>query len=112
MKVLTTDSTVGCGHPDGKAKTDGAQILTVKGKGVLTASGVSGKTVEGCPLVESANVVRCKTVVTVSGGGASKLTIEGEPVLLDGLAGTTDGTTGGVAGSLTATANQDRLTAG
>ena len=114
MKVLTSDSTVGCGHPEGKVKTEGSTVLTVKGKGVLIENSVRGKDVETCPIVDNTNTgtLQCRRVATVTGGHAGRLTVEGEPVLLDGIAGTTVGTGEVLSGSLTATANQDRLTAG
>jgi hypothetical protein len=105
--VLTTGSTVVCGHAGVVTLTSAAK-LTVQGRNVLTAAslgpvGAGGAT---CQTV-GPGTVKC-TNVTISGGQSSKLQAGGASVLLDTLAGTTNGNPPGMP---TAVAGQTRLTA-
>ena len=106
-----------CGHSPGKVTTTGSPKMQVSGQPVLLKLGIMGKTVGGCSTPPAADVSGptakpCLTVTTVSAGEATKLTIGGQPVMLDTLAGQTDGMVGKVTPQqlLSATAIQTKLT--
>jgi hypothetical protein len=124
-KVLTTASTVLCdvalpapAHGGTVAKTSTAK-LTVNGSAVLAnrvqpPRGLGA--VAGC--TNPANpptTIPCSKVSTITAGAATRLTVDGVAVLLETLKGTTLGTPPAPAavppGTLSATANQNRLTA-
>jgi hypothetical protein len=112
MRVLTTASAIGCGHPPGAVGTQSTAKLTVASHGVLTVEGVLGHGVSDCPIADSSSTVKCRTVSTVSGGKARALTVQGQAVVVEEtLAGTTSGTGGAVSGQLTADAQQATLAA-
>lgn len=111
MNVLTTASTIGCGHPRGAVDTEGTAVLRVAGQGVLTKSGVLGRAVEGCPIEDTSTTKKCREAATVTAGEARRLTVEARPALLEALAGTTSDGGEIPTGALTATANQTTLTA-
>ena len=107
-KVLTEASVIGCGHGPGKVGVSGTGKLVVSQKPVLLKSGVDGKSVGAGATQQSNSTTPCKHA-SVTAGEASKLTIGGKPVLLDTLLkGATDGNP---VGSLSAAANQNKLTA-
>lgn len=89
--VLTTKSTVACGHT-GKVKADSSTRLTVDGAPVLLAS-TAGKTISGCIVPDNANppTKHCTSVTSVTAGEASKLSVGGTSVVLDLLTGFSDG---------------------
>jgi hypothetical protein len=106
--VLTEASVIGCGHGPGKVSVSGNGKLVVSQRPALLKSGVNGKSVGACATQQSNSTTPCKTA-SVSAGEARKLTINGQPVLLDStLAGTTNGNP---VGALTASANQSKLAA-
>jgi hypothetical protein len=112
-KVVTKASTVRCGEltggkHGGTVSTSSSNKLTVNGSAVLTADGVSGKSVVGCQTPTSNSTQPCKNVGSVMSGLASKLTTGGKPVVLEGVAGATDGVP---PGGLAADASQNKLTA-
>ncbi|WP_248962843.1 hypothetical protein [Sphaerisporangium perillae] len=109
-RVLTTESTVTCGHvPPGTVVPQSAAKLAVGGKPVLVESGI--KTIgTGCT-VRAQGDVPCATVTAITGGRSAKLFAGGFPVMLDSLAGTTSGQISGVTGTLTVRAVQGRLAA-
>jgi hypothetical protein len=112
--VLTTASTVDCGH-GGKVETSGSAKLTVGGKGVLLEAGVTGMRVSAACSTQDkpdAGMKKCTVVQAVSAGAARKLTVDGKPVLLEGLQGATDGLVAGAPQTLvSATAGQTKLAA-
>lgn len=102
-KVLTTASTVTCGHTPppppagqppppptvpGLVRPSSSQKLKVKGKPVLVRSSLQGATVQNCPLKPPVGPP-CQTVVTVVTGESLKLRARGQPVLLDRITLTT-----------------------
>jgi hypothetical protein len=96
--VLTTQSTVSCGH-GGTVAAQGTAKLAVNGAPVLQKSGVEEQRVDNCitkPTQPDPTATACKKVSKVDGGLAAKLAIDGQPVLLDTLAGATDGKVAGV----------------
>ena len=116
--VLTTGSNVTCGHSPGKVTTTGAPKLHVSGQPVLQKTGIMGKPVSGCSTPPAADpsgptAKPCTSVTAVTVGEATKLTVGGQPVMLDTLAGQTDGMVGKVTPQLllSATAVQTKLTA-
>jgi hypothetical protein len=117
--VLTESSKVVCAH-GGAVSTSGSARILIDGGKVLKKGGVVGKSVSAaCSTVPASDssgptAVKCTTVASLSAGDATKLFIDGEPVLLDSpLVGTTDGmvakTTPQALG--TAAAQQPKLTA-
>lgn len=92
--VLTTASSAGCMH-EGAVVTTGSAKLTVAGDGVLLDPGGLGA-IGGCttPPDASTGNIPCTAVASVTAGRSSKLTVSGRPVLLDTLAGTTNGSVG------------------
>jgi hypothetical protein len=110
--VLTESSDVECGH-QGTVGVTGAPKLTVGGNKALLQTGVAGQSVTACttPNAPAATppTKPCQTVVSVLPVSlARKLTIGGQPVVLDTLKGLTDGLP---PGTLTAAARQTKLTA-
>jgi|ERR1043165_6829455 hypothetical protein len=115
--VLTTGSNVTCGHSPGKVTTTGSPKLTVSGQPALLKTGIMGKPVGGCSTPPASDAsgptaIPCTSVIAVTAGDATKLTIGGMPVMLDTLAGQTNGMVGKVTPQqlLSATAVQTKLT--
>jgi hypothetical protein len=90
--VLTVSSTVKCAH-GGSVSLSSSAKLSVGGKKVVLMSGVQGAPISGCPTPDDTNTpsTKCRTVVTAN-GTSTKLKVGGQPVVLDSLSGTTDGT--------------------
>jgi hypothetical protein len=97
--VLTIASTVLCdraapGAHGGKVGVTprAPAKLTVDGNPVLVQTGIVGKPVTGCATQSTSSSKPCTSVVSLQATGfAQKLTLGGQPVALDSLAGTTDG---------------------
>ena len=94
--VLTMGSLVSCGHSPGKVDVSNDAKLKVNGNPVLLAGGISSKTVTGCSTLAASDNsgptdITCTHVLAVTAGQAIKLKVGGEPVMLETLAGTTDG---------------------
>lgn len=114
-KVLTTGSEVLCGiqaaasHGGNVSVTSSAK-LKVNGNSVLVRSSVEGKPVAGCqtPNDSTKSLKTCTSATSVTAGEASKLTVGGQPALLDTVTGITDGNP---PGTVPADAKQDKLTA-
>lgn len=97
-KVLTESSSVKCAHQGTITFTASQQKLTVDGQAVLVTSDAMTGTVSNCLTVpvsppQGPLQTPCLKVVSLSGGAAVKLTVDGTPVLLESAAGTTDGIT-------------------
>jgi hypothetical protein len=106
-KPLTESSDVKCAH-EGTVSITGTPKLTVSGHPVLLRRGVVEKSISDCTPPTN-NTPPCLTVTTILlESQAQKLTVNGQPVILDTLAGSTDGPP---PGTLTATANQSKLKA-
>ena len=118
--VLTTSSTVGCGHlppppGSGVVQVQSTAKLRVAGAPVLLVDSIANKpvTTGTCGIVVSQTNVKCTKVAAVTAGAATKLTVGKNPVVLDTtLKGSTDGTLAGVTPQLllAAVANQTKLT--
>jgi hypothetical protein len=106
--VLTTASTVGCGHDPGSVATSSSAKLTVAGAPALVAASIVGKTVSGCSTPQTGSNKLCTSVTGVTSGLAGKLTAGGAPVVLSTLVGATDGAP---PGTLNAKLVQSKLTA-
>lgn len=116
--VLTTASIITCGH-EGKVLTSSEAKLTLTIDGqtpetqrVLLKSSVLGQSISGppnnCKTQPSSTTSPCTSVAIITLGEATKLTVQGKPVLLDTLVGTTNGNP---VGTLSVEANQSKLTA-
>jgi len=104
--VLTTESTISCGH-GGTVSTTSTAKLKIGDKPVLIKGNI-GPTVSSCGTqTTSAGTYPCPAA-TITGGEASKLRVGGLSVMLDTLSGTT---TGNPVGTPTAVAKQSKLTA-
>lgn len=89
--VLTQASTLTC-QSKGVVTPTATHPLTVAGTSVLTAADVAGLTVAGCQKPEQAPSTKCKKVVPPVGGSATRLTVDGVPVLTTaGFTAATDG---------------------
>ncbi|WP_405542694.1 hypothetical protein OG590_03120 [Streptomyces goshikiensis] len=125
-KVLTTASTVTCGHvPEppagpppvpppppppgvpGLIETSSTQKLKVLGEPVLVKSSLMGATIANCPNTGSPPTP-CTTVLGVSSGESRKLRSGGFPVVLDRISLTTNGSVP-LPPVLTPAANQSKL---
>ena len=102
--VLTMSSNVTCGHGPGKVATSSSAKLKVSGSSVLLEAGIDGMSITGCnitPASDSTGITasKCSLVATVppspppaiTAGRATKLKVGGLPVMLDTLAGKTNG---------------------
>lgn len=106
--VLTTNSTISCPN-QGKAQLSSSAKLTVNGAPVLLSNQTSSWPISGCKQTDASSGQKpCLTIVSVSAGQASKLTVGDVAVLLDSFAGTSEGTP---LNTLSATAGQSKLTA-
>jgi hypothetical protein len=109
-KVLTTQSTVTCGHVAGSVQTASTAKLKIDGNPVLLQASVLGRTVASCGIPQVQGNKLCTTVLSVTNAPPPKLTVGGAPVLLDTITGTTDGAIGATPQTLlAATANQAKL---
>jgi hypothetical protein len=111
--VLTTTSTVSCGH-GGSVSTQGQRKLRAQGNPVLRQDGILSRSIPDCATVPDPNTttVKCLTVTSVTAGLATKLKVGGAPVALDTLAGGTSGTVSGTPQNLlSGIAGQTKLTA-
>src|SRR5256885_15996172 len=108
--VLTASSTVSCGHPPGTVPVQSTAKLRVGTAGGLVKTDIDGKSTDGkcaIPVPVQGNL-KC-TTATVTSGTATKLTVGGKAVMLEGLLGSTDGKLGGTPQApLTGTANQTK----
>ena len=110
--VLTTDSTVTCGHsPFGKVTLTGTAKLQIGGLPVLVAAGVGPGIGPGCLKVKQDDIP-CASVTKLTGGLSKKLCAGSGPVVLASLAGTTNGVISTVTGALTVTKAQSKLVVG
>jgi hypothetical protein len=129
--VLTTASTVTCGHGAGKVQTSSSAKLKVNGAPVLLKSSIDRRSVSGCvtPVADDPSPAgRPCTAVTsapavppappplppgVTAGEATKLKAGGQPVMLDTLKGSTNGMVAKTSPqpTLAGTAGQTKLTA-
>lgn len=91
--VLTTDSDIQCPHTPGQLQFGSVNNkLKVQGKTVLLKSDILNALVSNCPNVTSGtSSQQCLNVTNVTQGEASKLKVGGVAVMLDTLAGDTNG---------------------
>ena len=115
--VLTISSNVTCGH-SGKVQTSSSAKLTVNKKAVLLKSSIASKSISNCSTTPASDTsgptaIKCTTVSSVDSGEAKKLTAGGSAVMLDTLAGKTDGMVAKVTPQLLLSANagKSKLTA-
>lgn len=114
--VLTEKCTLKCAAMQGAPAQHGGTVaktaasrLRVEGAKVLTGPNVKGAQINLCGDTNTnQGQVPCKVVKSVT-GTATKLLVDGQPVVLDGVGGVTDGTppgtiaaTGGISSRLKA----------
>ena len=93
--VLTKDSSVSCLHA-GTVQIVSMSPLRVKGAAVLVEESIKGRNIDGCTTPPSSTNQKCLIVTRILGGSAQKLKVNGQPVMLQTLAGETNGIVGGV----------------
>lgn len=105
-KVLTKDAVIECPHSPGRVTIPPPppRKLTIKGAPVVVKPDLATATIAGCP--QPAQTIDTKVTV-VSNGEARKLTVGGQPVLLDE---TFSGTSDKAASLEVSDAGQDKLT--
>ena len=112
--VLTTASSVTCADSGTVAPTS-TRRLRVGGKPVLLAPGAGESiSISACPVTDDAShsILKCTSVSSLTAGNSSRLTVGGTSVLLDVLAGFSNGTPPPTGKPLPpAAANQTRLRA-
>jgi hypothetical protein len=93
--ALTTKSTIECPHKGTVTPSSSAKLMA-GGKPVLLKNQWEGWAIEGCTTVEepSKSITKCKTVLSESGGDATKLSVGGVAVLLGSAEAITSGTPG------------------
>ena len=97
--VLTEKSTLDCAH-QGKVKlTATQQKLKVDGAYAIVSGGLTGAPISGCPTPTVTPPATpsspCLTVLTATGGVATKLKVNGVGVLLETVSGQTNGIVSG-----------------
>ncbi|SNS15197.1 hypothetical protein SAMN04488107_1625 [Geodermatophilus saharensis] len=96
--VVTRASTVSCGHvlPPKLGKVELTSTAKLKVGDNPVVLGISGATVGDCGTVADPNTsTKPCTTATAAAGFATKLKVGNQPVLLETLSGTTDGTVSG-----------------
>jgi hypothetical protein len=93
--VLTAGSTLACGHGATGSAT-GNSKLKVSGSTVLTSAGTSSWSfiLANCtqkPTQAQPNNIQCSKLLSQNGGKSQKLTVGGSPVILESIAGDTNG---------------------
>ena len=88
--VLTTGSTVQCSHQAPVTLKASKSKLKAAGNPVLVASDLTGATIVGCPNT-GPGLKPCTTTQSPVAGVATKLSVGGQPVLLETATGATDG---------------------
>ncbi|TQS43385.1 hypothetical protein [Cryptosporangium phraense] len=95
MQLLTRESAVRCDH-DGRIASIASQTwVTVAGVPVLVGDDPVGRTIDGCPHA-GPTIKPCARTLEVSTGHSALVRVDGAPVVLDVLAGLTDGTPPGL----------------
>ena len=89
--VVTTGSTVQCSHRATVTLKASQSKLKAAGNPALVASDMAGATVVACPNI-GPGLKPCTTTLSVLTGLATKLSVDGQPVLLEGATGPTDST--------------------
>ena len=92
--VVTEASSITCGFVDGAVGRNALNTkLFVDGRAVVVAGEIVGAPVTGCThATDSAgNKGPCTTVLSRTGGEATKLFVQGRAALVSTLGGTTDG---------------------
>jgi hypothetical protein len=103
--VLTSASSITCGH-EGQISSTSAANLTIDGNPVLIEIGSTVS--DTCKLQDSNSSKKCATAIA-EGGKAAKLCVDGSPVMLHTVKGTTNGYP--PPGMITVDAKQTKLTA-
>lgn len=88
--VLTIASKLTCAHQGLVQIPPVEHALTVDGQSVLLQSDLLNAMIVGCTNV-SPSTVPCTSIMSVVSGAATKLTVDGQPALLETAQGLTNG---------------------
>lgn len=92
-KVLTEASTITCAHQGTITFTASQQLLKINNQAVLLSSDIASGLVSNCQVKPSQTTKPCTKVVSLISGSATRLSVNGTPVLLETANGLTDGVT-------------------
>jgi hypothetical protein len=96
--VITENSSVACKHSGAVSLRAGQSKLTVNGGKALVDGDLNGAAISSTCTTQpdpNTSTLKCATILTVEGGVAGKLKVEGKGVLLESIKGKTSGTVGG-----------------
>jgi hypothetical protein len=109
-------SQVVCGH-GGTVAVQSTTKLGIASHPVLLASSIDSRSISGCQTLPASDAtgptaIACSAVSAITAGSATKLTVGGQPVILETLAGDTNGMVNKVTPQtlLAGTADQNKLT--
>ena len=95
MRWVTLEGQVRCGHLGKVGLVASQHWVTIEGRPVLVQPDPEGRPITGCPNIGPA-IKPCTTTLAVRSGYSTWIRVEGQPVVLDGVTGFTDGTPPGV----------------
>ncbi|MEQ8275186.1 MAG: hypothetical protein RMA76_43635 [Deltaproteobacteria bacterium] len=91
MKVITEDATIRCTHATGEVGIDPHQSwVTIEGRSVLVRSDPEQRPISRCPVATPNKP--CTLTLVARRGYSAFVRIDGRPIVLDNLRGSTDGT--------------------
>jgi hypothetical protein len=95
MRAVTEDATIVCAHRGNVDKQPSQSLVTVAGRRLLVEPDPIGRSIGACPN-SAPPMKKCATTLSVRAGYSTLVRIDGHAVVLDSLAGLTDGTPPGV----------------
>jgi|JI10StandDraft_1071094.scaffolds.fasta_scaffold400984_2 hypothetical protein len=91
MRLLTIDADLRCTHLQGRVDLANSQLwVTIAERAVLVRPDPVKRPIKGCPM--GAGTKPCTVTLAVASGYSSFVSIDGKPVCLDTVVGSTDGT--------------------
>lgn len=91
MKVITEDATIRCTHATGEIGIDPHQRwVTIESVPILVRADPEGRPISRCPVATPNKP--CTLTLAARRGYSSFIRIDGRPIVLDNLRGSTDGT--------------------
>ena len=105
MRAVTEDATIVCAHRGGVDEQPSQSLVTVEGRRLLVEPDPVGRDIGMCPNA-APPMKKCAKTLSVRVGYSTLVRIDGQPVVLDNLAGLTDGTPPGAVEYLVADPGQ------